>query len=114
MSSEIRVCASGDLWVAGAIGSLETALYQTFATAEDHILITCYSITPGAGALLNALRSALDRGVLTRIVVNKINSQEADAISFLSQLAASYPHFEIWNFISAANDRDLHAKVACA
>jgi cardiolipin synthase len=113
MNSDIRVCASGDLWVGGSVGSLETAVHEVFTSARDHIFITCYSITGGANALFDALRGALDRGVLTRLAINKITGQSADAVGQLRALGQSYPHFELWNFVSA-NGADLHAKVVCA
>src|SRR5690242_8420977 len=110
MNGDIQVCASGELWVGGSVGSLETAIYEVFTSATNNILITCYSITAGANALLDALRGALERGVLIRIAVNNINGQSPTAVTQLRTLARSYPHLELWNFVPA-DGGDLHAKV---
>jgi cardiolipin synthase len=113
MSSEIRICASGDLWVGGGIGSLETALHQLLMSAEDKVLIACYSVTPGANALLSELSGVLERGVLVRMIVNRFEKQNTDARVQLRGLSTKFRHFELWDF-TGPTGTDLHAKVLCA
>ena len=112
MTTAIRVCASGELWVGGGVGSLQTALHEAVQSATDEIVISCFSVTSGAQPLVTELHAALRRGILVRMIVNRLAQQAPSAVSELKRLATEYPHFELWDFVGEEGS-DLHAKVLC-
>lgn len=112
MSTAVRVCASGELWVGSGVGSLQTALHEAIHLARDEIIISCFSVTSGADAIIAELQAALERGVLVRMIVNHLEEQASAAALELKRMAQIYPHFELWNF-RGQEGSDLHAKVLC-
>src|SRR5262249_43686465 len=61
------------------------------------------------------LRAALERGILTQMIVNRIEQQDNRSVTLLRILADQYQHFELWNFGGQSEGGpDLHAKAVCA
>jgi cardiolipin synthase len=113
-TTQAAIIVTGPTWMGDGVGSIESQLERLFREAEDELIMTAYSITGGADPLFAWLEAALTRGVYTRLVVNRLAAQNSTyAITQLRRLAASYPHFELYDF-NPARAVDLHAKAVVA
>ncbi len=81
--------------------------------ARDEIHILAYVMTRQALPLLEAIDSALARGVKTTIVLNVIPNQQVELESELNSLVRMYPH-AIVRYFDQADGSQLHAKVLVA
>lgn len=113
MKTQTQVVVTGLAWMGSGIGSIESAMERIFREAEHEILITSYAISSAADLMLDWFEAALARGVLIRIVINRINEQPADVISRLESLHQIYPHFYLYGFTDD-QEYDLHAKAIVA
>ena len=95
------------------VGSIESAMERIFREAEHEILITVYAISNATDLILEWIENALARGVLIRILVNRLESQPAGVATRLKQLAQIYPHFHLLSF-QGDEEHDLHAKTIVA
>jgi cardiolipin synthase A/B len=109
MIEQSQVVVTGLAWMGTGIGSIETAMERIIREAEKEILITSYAISNATDLALTWFESALARGVLIRMVINKINTQPAEVVNRLFGLLREYPHFYLYSF-DDDQDFDLHAK----
>jgi phosphatidylserine/phosphatidylglycerophosphate/cardiolipin synthase-like enzyme len=112
-ADRISVAVTGTDWMGGGIGSIESAMEQLFREARYEILLTVYAASSSADRLFEWLELALGRGVETKMVVNRLDEQQASVINQLYVLNRAYPHFRLYSFM-AENTIDLHAKLIVA
>lgn len=105
----VSVVVTGATWMGSGIGSIESALERLFREAQQEIALTAYSISSGTDRLFDWLEAAITRGVQVRLIINRLNNQPPDVVTRLRQLARTYSHFHLYDFI-AEGDADLHAK----
>ncbi len=113
MKDQVSVAVTGLAWMGAGVGSIETAMERLFREAEHEILITSYSISSAADAVLDWMALSAGRGVVIRFAVNKFSEQPYDVRTRLNKLNASYPHFTLFTFDGSDNE-DLHAKAIVA
>lgn len=110
MKKQIQVVVTGLAWMGAGIGSIESAMESIFRQAEHEILITSYAISNATDLVLDWFEAALARGVLIRMILNRIEGQPPDVIARLKGLCRVYPHFYLYDFVDE-QEYDLHAKV---
>ncbi len=110
---DASVVVTGTAWIGGGLGSIESALERLCREAISEIDLTVYSISSGADLLLGWVETALARGVQVRMVLNRLDEQPVGAANRLRSLARSYPHFQLYQFLTT-DDVDLHAKMVVA
>jgi cardiolipin synthase len=113
MKTQTQVVVTGLAWMGSGIGSIESAMERIFREAEHEVLITSYAISNATDLIMDWFEAALARGVLIRIIINRINEQPADVISRLESLHQTYPHFYLYGFTDD-QEYDLHAKAIVA
>lgn len=110
---DAKLFASGQEWIGGGIGSIETGLRDLLAGADREVLLITYSITSGSNRLIGWMQDALNRGVMVKMVVNHPANQPPATMNRLQNLAGEYPHFQLYSFKSNGG-ADLHAKAVIA
>jgi len=110
MKFHTQVVVTGLAWMGSGIGSIESAMERLFREAEREILITSYSISNATDLMIEWFESALARGVLIRMVMNRICQQPPGVVVRLESLSRTYPHFYLYDFTDE-QEYDLHAKV---
>ncbi len=108
--SNAQIVVSGLAWMGSGIGSIESAIEDLLKSAEDEILLTAYSIG-NADHIFDLLESALARGVIVRMAVNRLSEQNGSVQNRLKYLQSKYPHFYLHSFQPDGERGDLHAKV---
>lgn len=113
MRDQTQVVVTGLAWMGSGVGSIESALERIFREADSEILITSYAISNAADLVLEWLENALARGVLVRMIINRIHDQPGEVVARLENAYLNYPHFYLYSF---ADDQgyDLHAKIVVA
>lgn len=109
MNDDPQVAVTGTSWMGSGIGSIESSLTYLFKKARDEISLTVYTIGSGADLVFNLLRIALDRGILVRLVINRLEKQPIDVRNRLLSLTSDYSHFHLYDF-QDTSDAALHAK----
>lgn len=105
----VSVVVTGTAWMGGGIGSIESTLERLFREAQQEIALTAYAISSGADLLFDWLETSLTRGIQVKLIVNHLTNQPQDVKARLHQLATTYAHFYLYDFISES-EADLHAK----
>jgi cardiolipin synthase len=113
MKNQAQVVVTGLAWMGSGIGSIESAMERIFREADREVLVTSYAISNATDLVLDWFESALVRGVLIRMVVNRIHEQPVDVVDRLEGLYRAYPHFYLYGFADE-REYDLHAKVVVA
>ena len=109
---EITLAVTGAGWLGGGTPSVERTLSELIASAQQEILVTAYSVTPGSERIWDEIERALATGIRTTIVVDRIAGQCEEARLLLDRLARSYPEtLALYDFISDDAGSGLHAKV---
>lgn len=110
MKTQSQVVVTGLAWMGSGIGSIESAMERVFREAQHELLITSYAISNATDLMLDWFEAALARGVLIRMVINRIHEQPAEVVARLTNLHKMYPHFYLYSFTDEQG-YDLHAKV---
>lgn len=108
----MSVVVSGSSWMGGGFGSIESALRDLFALANDEVVIVAYAISGAAPALFQQIELLLERGVRVRMLINRYNEQHESVQTALSKLQArSGQLLRIFSFLPQYEEADLHAKI---
>jgi phosphatidylserine/phosphatidylglycerophosphate/cardiolipin synthase-like enzyme len=110
VENQISVIVTGTTWMGSGIGSIESAMERLFREAGQEISLSVYSISTAYDLIFEWIENALSRGILIKMVVNRLSEQRPDVVEKLKSLAALYPHFHLFDFVSDT-ETDLHAKV---
>lgn len=111
--NRISVIVTGTTWMGSGIGSIETAMEKLFREAKQEIIISVYSISTAYDLIFEWMENALSRGVLVKVIVNRLSEQRVEVVRKLENISSNYPHFHLFEFISDT-ETDLHAKVILA
>lgn len=109
----MSVAVTGLAWMGAGTGSIEAAYEKIFREANQEILLTSYAFSNATDLLIEWFVAALNRGVIIRLVLNRINEQPGEVVNRLLNLFRSYPHFYLYSF-EDEQEYDLHAKVIVA
>ncbi len=111
-ASDIRVVVSGSSWMGGGFGSIESALHDLFARANDEVVLVSYAISGGAGILFQQITGLLQRGIRVRMLVNRYDNQHEAVRRELGKLRQQFPKtLLIFSYIPQNEEADLHAKI---
>jgi phosphatidylserine/phosphatidylglycerophosphate/cardiolipin synthase-like enzyme len=107
---KVSLVVTGIGWMGGGIGSIETAMDSLFKESKAEICLTVYSISNGTDLIFDWIINCLNRGVVVKMVINKLSGQPREVGNRLIQFAKMYPHFQLYEF-TPNTESDLHAKV---
>ena len=111
-TDRLSLAVTGMGWLGAGVPAVERTLTELLASAEQEMLLTVYSMTPGTGRVWEAIEKALATGIRCTLVANRIDEQHPDIRSMFLGLADRYPGvLRIYNFMGADNRDALHAKL---
>jgi phosphatidylserine/phosphatidylglycerophosphate/cardiolipin synthase-like enzyme len=111
-ASDIRVVVSGSSWMGGGFGSIESALRNLFARANDEVVVVSYAVSGAASILFQQIAGLLQRGIKVRMLINRYDNQPAVVRKELGKLQQQFPRtMLIFSFIPQHEEADLHAKI---
>lgn len=107
-----RVVVSGHSWMGNGFGSIESAIHDLFAQATDEVILTAYTVSAGARTFFSELEILLERGIKTRMLINRYDAQSEQTQGRLISLRNRYSsQFQLFSFVPQHEEADLHAKV---
>jgi cardiolipin synthase len=108
----VSVAATGLGWLGGGVPAVERTVTELLAGAEQEILLTAYSMTPGTVRVWEALEMALATGVRCTLIAHRIDEQHPDIRTFLSEQRRRHAGiFTVYDFGGSDPADTLHAKV---
>lgn len=111
-TDSVYLAVTGAGWLGGGIPSVERTLSELIASARHEILLTAYSVTPGAERIWDEIECALATGIRATIVVDHLSGQCDEARLLLERLARLYPEaLSLYDFRSGDERSRLHAKL---
>ena len=111
-TDRVSLAVTGLGWLGAGVPAVERTLTDLLDAADQEILLTVYSMTPGTGRVWDAIEKALATGIRCTLIANRLDAQHPDLRSLFLELARRYPvTLRIYTF-TGADDRDaLHAKL---
>jgi cardiolipin synthase len=111
-TDRVSLAATGLGWLGGGVPAVERTVTDLLAGAEQEILLTAYSMTPGTGRVWEALETALATGVRCTLIADRIGEQHEDIRMFLCELRRRHPgFFAVYDFSGSDPADTLHAKI---
>jgi cardiolipin synthase len=111
-ADRVSLAVTGLGWLGGGVPAVERTITDLLARAEQEILLTAYSMTPGTGRVWDALEAALATGVRCTLIADHIDAQHPDIRAFLSELRRRHPGiFAVYSFSGSDPADTLHAKI---
>ncbi len=112
MAGDIRVVVSGSSWMGSGLGSVESAIRDLFASADDEVIIVAYALSGATRALYQQFAKLLQRGIRIRMLINRYNGQHPSVQNELGQLQRQFPALlQLYSFVPPHSQADLHAKI---
>jgi phosphatidylserine/phosphatidylglycerophosphate/cardiolipin synthase-like enzyme len=111
-TDRVSLAVTGLGWLGGGVPAVERTLTELLAGAQQEILLTAYSMTPGTGRVWEALEAALATGIRCTLIAHRIDEQHSDLRALLLELRRRYPDpFSLYDFQGTDRSDVLHAKI---
>lgn len=108
----VSLAVTGPGWLGSGVPAVERVLAELIASAQQEIMLTAYSITPGSDRIWAELEHALVTGIRVTVVVDRFGEQHEDARSLLYRLATAHADvLSLFDFGGNDASSGLHAKV---
>lgn len=109
---QVSIAVTGTGWLGAGAPAVERVLAELIASAQQEIMLTAYSITPGSDRIWAEFQRALATGIRVAVVIDRLEKQHPDSRSLLHQLLTTYPDsFSLYDFAEDDVSTGLHAKV---
>ncbi len=90
-----RVVVTGEHWIGGGYGSVDTALMDLVGKAEREIAMTVYSFGAQVDRVLDRIDERLGCGIRVGMVVNDLDLQPPDLVRRLRRSSERFAHFTL-------------------
>jgi cardiolipin synthase len=108
----VSLAVTGAGWLGGGVPAVERVLAELVGSAQQEIMLTAYSITPGSDRIWLEFHRALATGIRVVVVIDRLGEQHEDTRSMLHRLVQTYPDaFSLYDFAGEDEGTGLHAKV---
>jgi phosphatidylserine/phosphatidylglycerophosphate/cardiolipin synthase-like enzyme len=109
---DVSVAVTGLGWLGSGVPALERTLTDLVTGANNEILVTAYSMTPGTGRVWESLENAIHTGIRCTLIANRIDDQHPELRPVLIGLARRYhSRFKLYDFHGDGESDVLHAKL---
>ena len=105
----IRINNAGSDFLKEGVRGTGPVVENIMDGVQNELQIMAFVISKHADNFLNLIKKAVERGVKTTVVINKLSEQDAKVIEQLGSLAREYNHFKLVDF--NRRGKTLHAKV---
>ena len=113
--NRVSLAVTGLAWLGAGVQSVQQEIISIVRSARREISLCAYSITSGAGGLIDEIIEASNQGVTVTLVINDLQSQPLDTQTRIRMLTpALRDRIRIFDFTSGNTQSQLHAKVVVA
>lgn len=104
-----QTVVTGLAWMGSGVRSVKSALKDMLRNAKHEVLLCAYSVTGGAGEILEEFEDCLRRGIRFDAVINRFHKQPQEIQEYFLNLVSVYPYCQVYNFNDAVEE--LHSKL---
>ena len=113
--NRVRLAVTGLAWLGSGVQSVQQEMTSIIRSARSELALCSYSITSGAGLLIDEIADVARQGVLVTLIINNLRDQPADVRSKIRNWdEATRAHLRLFDFNTGDRQAQLHAKVIVA
>jgi phosphatidylserine/phosphatidylglycerophosphate/cardiolipin synthase-like enzyme len=113
--NRVSLAVTGLSWLGSGVQSVQQECLAIIRSARRELTLSAYSITAGAGTLIDELSGLAEQGVIVTLIVNNVRNQPRevlDKIACWGRCGAS--NIKLFDFHTNDAQQQLHAKVIAA
>jgi len=105
----VTTTVTGLGWMGTGIRSVKSALRDILQESRQEVLLCAYSLSGGAGEILDEFENCLKRGIKFTGVVNRFKQQPKEIQDYILSLNSAYNYCNFYDFNHPSEE--LHAKL---
>ena len=114
-ANRVSLIVTGLGWLGGGVQAIENALLRLVNSAEHELGLAVYAMSPGPERLWAAFESAVDGGIRSTVIVDRLDEQNAAMRDWIQRLRSR--HADTLRLVDFRGEDDydhLHAKIVVA
>jgi phosphatidylserine/phosphatidylglycerophosphate/cardiolipin synthase-like enzyme len=113
--NRVSLAVTGLSWLGAGVQSVQQECLSIIRSARRELTLCAYSITAGAGTLIDEIADVAGQGVIVTLIINNVRNQPADIRDRLRKWgAAAATNIRLFDFNTDDPQQQLHAKVITA
>lgn len=113
--NRVSLAVTGLSWLGAGVQSVQQECLSIIRSARRELTLCAYSITAGAGTLIDEIADVAGQGVIVTLIINNVRNQPADVRDRLRTWGASVTtNIRLFDFNTDDPQHQLHAKIIAA
>jgi phosphatidylserine/phosphatidylglycerophosphate/cardiolipin synthase-like enzyme len=113
--NRVSLAVTGLSWLGAGVQSVQQECLSIIRSAHREITLCAYSLTSGAGTLIDEIGDVAGQGVIVTLIINNVKNQPADIRGRIRKWSAAVPtNIRLFDFNTDDPQHQLHAKVITA
>jgi phosphatidylserine/phosphatidylglycerophosphate/cardiolipin synthase-like enzyme len=114
-ANRVSLIVTGLGWLGGGVQAIENALLRLVDSAEHELSLAVYAMSPGPERLWAAIERAVDGGIRSTIIVDRLDEQNPAMRDWIHQLRSRHAEtLRLVDFRGEDSNDHLHAKIVVA
>ena len=113
--NRVSLAVTGLSWLGAGVQSVQQECLSIIRLARRELTLCAYSITAGAGTLIDEIADVAGQGVIVTLIINNVRNQPADIRDRLRKWGSALgTNIRLFDFNTDDSQQQLHAKVITA
>ena len=113
--NRVSLAVTGLSWLGAGVQSVQQECLSIIRSARRELTLCAYSITAGAGTLIDEIADVAGQGVIVTLIINNVRNQPADIRDRIRTWGATVAtNVRLFDFNTDNPQHQLHAKVIAA
>lgn len=113
--NRVSLAVTGLSWLGAGVQSVQQECLSIIRSARRELTLCAYSITAGAGTLIDEIAGVAGQGVIVTLIINNVQNQPADIRDRIRTWGATVAtNVRLFDFNTNNPQHQLHAKVIAA
>ncbi len=114
-ANRVSLIVTGLGWLGGGVQAIENALLRLVGGAEHELALAVYAMSPGPERLWAAIAHALDGGIRSTLIVDRLDEQNPAMRDWVHRLKSRHTRtLRVVDFRGEDGNDHLHAKIVVA
>jgi phosphatidylserine/phosphatidylglycerophosphate/cardiolipin synthase-like enzyme len=114
-ANRVSLVVTGLGWLGGGVQAIENALLGLVNGAEHELALAVYAMSPGPERLWAAIERAVDGGIRSTIIVDRLDEQNPAMCDWIHRLRSRHADtLRLVDFRGEDSNDHLHAKIVVA
>lgn len=111
-ANRMSLIVTGLGWLGSGVQAIENALLRLVDCAEHELTLAVYAMSPGPERLWAAIERAVDGGIRSTIIIDRLSEQNPAMRDWIRQLRSRHPEtLRLVDFRGEDSNDHLHAKI---